>query len=198
MATAFNIPYLPARLIPDQPWSDDDFFRFCQENHDLRVERSATGEIVLMSPGGSGTSRANAVIVAQLVSWSESTENGVVFESNGGFLLPDGSVLAADAAWMQNHRWEALTLKEQSRFAPACPDFVIELRSPSDSLPELQRKMTLWLANGAQLGWLIDPKARTVEIYRPDQGPELMRHPAEMRGEGWLAGFTLVMRSIWT
>ena len=120
-----------------------------------------------MSPSGSGTSGINFRILVQLGSWAEANGTGIGFESNGGFLLPDGSMLAADAAWLRKERWNSLSREEKLRFAPVCPDFVIEVRSPSDRVTVLRKKMHTWLANGVQLAWLIDPEAKAVEVYRP-------------------------------
>jgi Uma2 family endonuclease len=121
----------------------------------------------------------------------------VAFDSNGGFTLPDGSMRAADAAWVELTRWNALSAQDQARFAPLCPDFVIELRSPSDNLSDLQTKMNQWIANGAQLAWLIDPIDRTVSVYRPGESPEVHHHPSSVQGSGVIAGFELVMTRIW-
>ncbi len=162
--------------------------RFCAANDALRVERDANGEILVMTPAGSKTSKMNMRIGRLLDEWAEADGRGVAFDSNGGFTLPDGSMRAADAAWVALPRWKALSDADQSRYAPLCPDFVIELRSPSDSLPEFKEKMDLWIANGAQLAWLIDPMEQAVSVYRPDQQPELHSHPTSVHG-GWGYGW---------
>jgi Uma2 family endonuclease len=177
--------------------TDDELLRFCAANDGLRVEREANGEILVMTPAGSKTSKMNMRIGRLLDEWAEADGRGVAFDSNGGFTLPDGSMRAADAAWVALCRWQALSDADQSRFAPLCPDFVIELRSPSDSLPELKEKMELWIANGAQLAWLIDPIDRTVSVYRPGESPEVHHHPSSVQGVGVMAGFELVMARIW-
>jgi Uma2 family endonuclease len=171
--------------------------RFSAANEVLRVERDANGEILVMTPAGSRTSRMNMRIGRLLDEWAEADGRGVAFDSNGGFTLPDGSMRAADAAWVALPRWKALSDADQSRYAPLCPDFVIELRSPSDSLTELREKMQQWIANGAQLAWLIDPIERAVSIYRPGEEPEVLRHPTSVQGNGVMAGFELVMARIW-
>jgi Uma2 family endonuclease len=188
---------LPLRFRPETPMSDEDLMRFCAANDFLRVERDANGEIHVMTPAGSKTSRMNSRITRLLDEWAEADGRGLSFDSNGGFTLPDGSVRAADAAWVDRKRWDALSAKDQARFAPLCPDFVIELRSPNDSLPELQAKMDQWIANGAQLGWLIDPEGKAVSIYRSGGSPEVHHHPTSVQGSGVIAGFELVMARIW-
>ena len=177
--------------------TDEELLRFCAANDALRVEREANGEILVMTPAGSKTSRMNMRLDRLLDEWAEEDGRGVAFESNGGFTLPDGSMRAADAAWVALDRWNALTDAQQSTYAPLCPDFVIELRSPSDSLPELETKMEQWMANGAQLAWLIDPLEQTVSIYRPGQAVEVLHHPTSVQGDGVMAGFELVMARIW-
>lgn len=177
--------------------SDEELMRFCAANDALRVERDANGEILVMTPAGSRTSRMNSRLTRLLDEWAETDGRGVSFDSNGGFTLPDGSMRAADAAWVALPRWKALSNADQSRYAPLCPDFVIELRSPSDSLPELKEKMELWIANGAQLAWLIDPIEQNVSVYRPVGGVEVHHHPTSVQGDGVMAGFELVMARLW-
>ena len=177
--------------------SDEELMRFCAENDFLRVERDANGEILVMTPAGSRTSRMNSRITRLLDEWAEQDGRGIAFDSNGGFSLPDGSMRAADAAWVALPRWKALSDADQSRYAPLCPDFVIELRSTSDSLPALKAKMELWVANGAQLAWLVDPMDKSVSVYRPDQSLEVHHHPSSVHGSGVMAGFELVMARIW-
>jgi Uma2 family endonuclease len=150
-----------------------------------------------MTPSGSRTSRINSQITHLLTAWAQDDGRGIAFDSNGGFSLPDGSVRAADAAWVGLDRWQALTDTQQSGFAPICPDFVIELRSPSDELPDLQAKMAQWIANGAEVAWLIDPMEKAVTIYRPGDQPELLAHPTSVQGTGPITGFELVMSRIW-
>jgi Uma2 family endonuclease len=188
---------LPIRIRPEVPMTDDELLRFCAANDPLRVERDANGEILVMTPAGGKSSRMNSRVTRLLDEWAEADGRGVAFDSNGGFTLPDGSMRAADAAWVDLPRWQALTDAQQSRFAPLCPDFIIELRSPSDRLPDLQAKMLQWIANGAQLAWLIDPIEQSVTIYRPGQAPEVHHQPSSVQGDGVMAGFELVMARIW-
>ncbi|MBS1821891.1 MAG: Uma2 family endonuclease [Acidobacteria bacterium] len=177
--------------------TDEELMRFCAANDALRVERDANGEILVMTPAGSKTSKMNMRIGRFLDEWAEQDGRGVAFDSNGGFTLPDGSMRAADAAWVLAKRWESLTSEQQDGYAPLCPDFVIELRSPSDSLPELKAKMEHWIANGAQIGWLVDHEARSVWVYRPREQPEAHHEPSSVQGSGVVAGFELVMGRVW-
>lgn len=188
---------LPLRFRPEKPMSDEELMRFCAANDFLRVERDANGEILVMTPAGSKTSSMNSRITRLLDEWAEADGRGIAFDSNGGFSLPDGSMRAADAAWVALARWDALTEAEQSRYAPLCPDFIIELRSQNDGLAKLKQKMEQWIANGVQLGWLIDPENKTVSIYRPGERPEILTHPTSVQGNGPVTGFELVMERIW-
>jgi Uma2 family endonuclease len=188
---------LPLRFRPETPMNDEELMRFCAANDALRVERDANGEILVMTPAGGKTSRMNSRITRLLDEWAEADGRGVAFDSNGGFTLPDGSMRAADAAWVELKKWESLSARDQERYAPICPDFIIELRSPSDSLPELKEKMGHWLANGAQLAWLIDPEQRTIFIYRSGEQPEILACPTSIQGSGPVAGFELVMARVW-
>jgi Uma2 family endonuclease len=189
---------LPIRLRTAEPMSDLGLLRFCAANETLRVEREPNGEILVMTPAGFGTGKMNSRIVRLLDEWAESDGRGVVTDSNGGYTLPDGSMRAPDAAWVANWRWQSLSPQDQARFAPICPDFVIELRSPTDKLPDLQAKMEQWIANGAEVAWLIDPIGRAVTIYRPGDAPEHLAHPTSVQGTGPIAGFELVLSRIWT
>jgi Uma2 family endonuclease len=189
---------LPVRLRFERPMTDDELMRFCAENELVRVERERNGEILVMTPAGFGTGKMNSRIVRLLDEWAESDGRGVVTDSNAGYTLPDGSMRAPDAAWVANWRWQALSKEDQRRFAPICPDFVIELRSPSDRLPDLHAKMAQWITNGAQVGWLIDPEEKSVTIYRPGDQPEHLTHPTSVQGTGPIAGFELVLSKVWT
>ncbi len=188
---------LPVRLRPQVPLTDDELLRFCAANDGLRVERDANGEILVMTPAGIKTSRMNSRITRLLDEWAEQDGRGIAVDSNGGFTLPDGSMRAADAAWVHKSRWDALSDADQARFAPICPDFIIELRSPSDNLAELQAKVEQWMANGARLAWLIDPIEQEVSVYRPGESPEVHHHPTSVQGSGPIAGFELMMTRIW-
>ena len=197
MNFALNEIELPIRLITERPMSDFELMRFCAANETLRVEREPTGEILVMTPAGNKTSRMNMRICRILDEWAEADGRGIATDSNGGYTLPDGSMRAPDAAWVANTRMQLLSEEDQARFAPICPDFVIELRSPSDSLKELQAKMEQWIANGAEVAWLIDPIDKAVTIYRPGDAPEHLTHPTSVQGTGPITGFELVLSRIW-
>ena len=188
---------LPVRLRFQRPMSDEELIRFCAENEVLRVEREPNGEILVMTPAGSRTSRMNSRITRFLDEWAEADGRGVATDSNGGYTLPDGSMRAPDGAWVELRRWQALSAEQQTGYAPVCPDFVIELRSPSDRLPDVEAKMEQWIANGARVGWLIDPERKVVAIYRAGQAAEVLEDPSSVQGDGPVAGFELVMERVW-
>jgi Uma2 family endonuclease len=188
---------LPIRILPDRPMTDEELMRFCAANDGLRVEREPNGEILVMTPANSKTSKMNMRIGRLLDAWAEEDGRGVAFDSSGGFTLPDGSMRNPDASWVENSRWQALSDAQQSSFAPLCPDFLLELRSPSDKLPEAHAKMHQWIANGAHVAWLIDPVEKVVTIYRPGEQPEVHEQPTSVQGDGPVAGFELVMARVW-
>jgi Uma2 family endonuclease len=188
---------LPVRLRFQRPMTDEELEQFCATNDSLRVEREPNGEILVMTPAGSNTGKINLRIGRFLDEWAEADGRGVAFDSSAGFTLPDGSMRAPDGAWIRNDRWRALSEKDQGRFAPICPNFVIELRSPSDKLPDLEAKMQQWIANGAQVAWLIDPIEKAVTVYRPGDSPEYHAHPTSVQGTGPIAGFELLMARVW-
>lgn len=173
------------------------FYEFCQANQDLQIERTAQGNVIVMPPAFSDTGNRNFNISAQLWNWAEKDGRGLGFDSSAGFTLPNGATRSPDASWIQLERWNALTAEQRSSFAPICPDFVIELRSASDSLKALQEKMQEYIKNGASLGWLIDRQNQQVHIYRPDRETEILNNPIAVHGDPELAGFTLQMAKIW-
>ncbi|WP_293350991.1 MULTISPECIES: Uma2 family endonuclease [unclassified Microcoleus] len=167
-------------------------------NPDLRLERTAQGELIVNPPTGGESGNSNLSISGQLDRWCELNEDlGKGFDSSTGFILPNGARRSPDASWVSRARWEALTPKERKGFVPLCPDFVVELRSASDSLSTLQAKMREYIDNGARLGWLIDPQNRRVEIYRQQAEVEISIDPAELSGEDVLPGFVLNLRRVW-
>ena len=188
---------LPVRLRTEIPMTDEELLRFCAENELLRVERDANGELIVMSPTGMDTGGRNMDISTDLNLWARADGRGKAFDSNTGFTLPDGSMRSPDASWVLHSRLATLTPEDRRRFAPLCPDFVIELRSPSDSLAELKTKMVRWIANGVQLAWLIDPELQQVLIYRPNQPVEEHDRPTSVQGTEIVSGFELVMERIW-
>lgn len=171
--------------------TDEQFAEICQNNRDLRFERTAKGELVIMAPTGGETGRRNVELAAEFVLWNRRTRLGVVFDSSTGFKLPNGSTRSPDVAWVAMERWNALTPEQQRRFVPLCPDFALELKSPSDDLADLQAKMREYLDNGLNLGWLIDPEQQRVEIYRLGQSVETLTNPTTLSGEALLPGFVL-------
>ena len=182
------------------PWpdlSEEDFFQLCAVNRDLRLERTAEGEIVIMAPAGGASSNRNLNIGVALAIWAQRDGTGTAFDSSAGFRLPNGAVLGPDASWILRERLAALSAEQLERFLPLAPDFVIELRSPSDRLSVLEAKMAEYALNGVRLGWLIDPFDRTVKLYRPGKNPELMNEPERMAGDPELPGFVLEMGGIW-
>lgn len=177
--------------------TDQQFYKLCQANRDVRFERTATGELIIMSPTGSETGNRNGRLNQRLFNWSDQDASGIAFDSSTGFKLPNGADRSPDAAWVRLDRWNALSQEQQQRFAPICPDFVVELLSPSDNLATLQAKMQEYLDNGARLGWLINRQTHQVEIYRPDRLVNVLDNPESLSGEDVLPGFTLQMSEIW-
>jgi Uma2 family endonuclease len=176
--------------------TDEQFFELCQKNRDYRFERTASGELLIMPPAGSDTGRRNADLTFQLQAWSRQNNLGLVFDSSAGFKLPNNADRSPDASWVKRERWDALTPEQQETFAPLCPDFVVELRSKTDSLKALQTKMQEYIDNGARLGWLIDRKNQRVEIYRQGRDVEIVQSPATLSGEDVLPGFVLDLKDI--
>jgi len=193
---------LPLQLPPELYLivTDEQFEILAVTNRELRLERTARGELIVNPPTGWETGERNFSITAQLGMWVENNyEMGKAFESSTGFKLPNGATRSPDASWVSKARWEALADKQKKEtFAPVCPDFVVELRSDSDNLKPLQDNMKEYMENGSQLGWLIDPKNKRVEVYRLDQPIEALDCPSTLSGEAVLPGFTLSFKRIWT
>jgi len=183
-------------VVPNSRITDEQFVALCQANQDLRLERTAQGEVIIMPPASAGTSYHNMRIAQQVVTWADRDGTGVVFDSSAGFTLPNGAIRGPDVSWIKRERWEALSEDQQYSFAPICPDFVIELRSPSDTLAGLQEKMQEYIDNGVQLGLLIDRKNRKVYRYRPGCQPEILTDPSEVSCDPELPGFSLQMTPI--
>lgn len=182
---------------PALQMDDDQFFEFCQLNRDWRIERTAEGELIIMPPTGWTTGSSNLRIGSALLIWADQDGTGVASDSSTGFTLPNGATRSPDAAWVRKSRLATLTKDQKNKFLPLCPDFVIELRSPSDTLETLQDKMHEYIDNGAQLGFLIDPIARRVHIYRPGVASSYLDNPATVSGDPELAGFVLDLAKIW-
>ncbi|MFN7499266.1 MAG: Uma2 family endonuclease [Dolichospermum sp.] len=177
--------------------SHEQFLDLALANRDLQLERNATGELIIMPPTGSYTGKINFDIAGQLWFWNRQTKLGEAFDSSTGFHLTNGSDRSPDAAWIKQEKWDTLSLEQKESFAPICPDFVLELRSQTDSLEKLQSKMREYIENGASLGWLIDQKNQRVEIYRPGKDVEILKHPTSLSGEDVLPGFILDLTELW-
>jgi Uma2 family endonuclease len=186
-------------LEPDalhERFTDEEYEQFCAENPELRVELTSEGEMIVQLPVVSEGGGRNFLLTARFGAWVEADGTGVGFDSSAGFTLPNGAKRAPDVSWMRRERWAALTPKQQETFAHLCPDFVVELRSQSDRLKPLQKKMEEYLESGAQLGWLIDPLKKQIHIYRPDTPVEVLDQPTEVSGEQLLPGFVLKLEGI--
>ncbi|MBC7931427.1 MAG: Uma2 family endonuclease [Rubrivivax sp.] len=177
--------------------SADEFYDFCMLNRDLNLELTSEGDLIIMPPTGMKTGNRNFKLSVSFGAWAEKDGTGLGFDSSSLFSLPNGAKRSPDLCWIRKERWEALTEKEQERFSPICPDFVAELRSPSDSLKRLQKKMEEYVQNGAQLGWLIDPLKKKIYVYRPRVAVEILDDPQTVSGESVLPGFVLDVRMLW-
>lgn len=186
---------LTLNLEPVIHLTHERFYQLCQTNRDVRLERTAEGHLIIMPPTGWGTGDRNAEITFQLRAWSKQTGLGKVFDSSTGFTLPNGADRSPDAAWVKQERIEALN-PDPDRFLPLAPDFAVELRSASDSLKSLREKMQEYIENGVRLGWLINPRDRQMEIYRPGQAVEVLQSPTTLSGEDVLPGFVLDLSQI--
>jgi Uma2 family endonuclease len=187
---------LVLRLPASLPMDEDQFFDFCQENDALRIERNAQGELIIMPPAGGETGDRNFRLVVLFGQWVERDGSGVGFDSSTGFIFPNGAERSPDVAWVKRERLAALTPEQKARVLPLCPDFVIELRSPSDRLKPLQDKMQEYIDNGARLGWLLDPSPNRAYIYRPNRPVEQHDNPATLSGDPELPGFVLPVAAI--
>lgn len=177
--------------------TDEQFYQLCRANPDVKFERNANGTLVIISPTGGETGNRNLEIGADFAIWNRQTKLGLCFDSSTCFKLPNGAQRSPDIAWIKQDRWQALTPAQREQFPPIAPDFVLELLSPSDSLSATQTKMQEYIDNGVQLGWLINRKNRTVEIYRPNPPTQILTNPTQLSGENILLGFTLNLSSLW-
>ncbi len=177
--------------------SDREFEEFCRANEDLRIELTSEGELIVMPGTGGRTGRRNFKLTGLFSAWAEADASGQSFDSSTIFSLPNGAKRSPDLSWVRNGRWDALAESEQETFPPLCPDFVVELRSQTDRLSSLQAKMQEYIANGAQLGWLIDPLERKVYVYCPEAAVEVLDNPRNVSGEPLLKGFSLDVQSLW-
>lgn len=177
--------------------TDDEYYDFCQINPDLRIERTAEGDILIMPPAGLESGFRNSNLTTQLENWARKDGRGLAFDSSAEYILPSGAAYSPDASWVLRSRVNSLSKEQKRKFPPLCPDFVVELMSPSDRLSKVKGKMHEWMENGAQLGWLLDPDHRTAYIYRPGREPEQTVNPERLFGEGPVAGFVLELADIW-
>jgi Uma2 family endonuclease len=197
IATSIEILPLVLRFPPAMEMDDDRFFEFCQLNEDLRVERNLNGELIIMPPTGGETGKRNFGLTGQMFMWTRQDDTGIGFDSSTGFTLPNGAVRSPDVAWIKKERWEAIDPEKRKKFPPVCPDFVIELKSTTDSLKILQEKMEEYIENGASLGFLIDADRKQVYVYRSNAPVECWNEPETLSGEPILRGFTLDLKQIW-
>ena len=187
----------PITLRPSITLSDEELIRFSRDNKPYKIERNNRGEITIMSPVGGIGSVHEGFVYGEFYVWARHDGTGKVFSPSAGFNLPDGSCLSPDVAWMPLDRWNSLSLKQQTGFPPLCPDFLIEVRSASDSRRMVEEKMQLWLDNGAQLAWLVDPVDANITIYRPGDAPETLDRPATLAATAPVAGFILDCDPLW-
>jgi Uma2 family endonuclease len=176
--------------------TDEQFEQLAAANQELRLERTATGELIIMPPTGGETGERNLDLAGQLWLWNRQTNSGVVFDSSTGFRLPNGATRSPDVAWVELTRWQALTPQQRKKFPPLCPDFAIELCSETDDLPDIQNKMQEYLDNGLRLGWLIDPRTRRVEIYKLGRSVQILQAPLTLSEEAVLPGWVLSLEKI--
>jgi len=195
LAITFPMETLTLNVPPTVGLTDEQFYQLCVANEEWRLELTAEGELIIMPPTGGESGISNAGLTAKLYNWNEQSRLGKAFDSSTEFRLPNGAFRCPDASWVIRERWEALPREDRKRFPPLCPDFVIELRSETDSLKKLRSKMQDYLANGIRLGWLIDPQTPLVEIYRPSQAVATINfsidEPPTLSGEDVLPGFVL-------
>lgn len=176
--------------------TDDEFFEFCGVNRDLRIEMTKEGEMIIMMAVGSEGGHRNYLLTVRIGVWAEADGGGIGFDSSTGFTLPNGAKRSPDFAWILREKWEALPEKERKKFAPICPDFVVELRSETDNLKMVKEKMEEYIASGARLGWLIDPLEKKVHIYRLRARVKVLNRPKTISGEPLLKGLTLDLTGI--
>ena len=192
--------YIPSELIAltHRTVTPEEFEQLCAEYDEWRLELTSTGELIVMPGTSLQTGRRNANLTSQLVVWTEKDATGVCFDSSAMFALPNNARRSPDASWVKSEKWDNLSETQQDSFAPICPDFVVELRSKSDRLQFLRNKMTEYIANGASLGWLIDPFNRQVYVYRPNEEVVTLINPESVSGDPLLPGFKLDLTEVWS
>lgn len=200
MATVYVNSDIPLTVQFGPSWkvmSDDDFFDFCQRNRDLRIERAANGDLVVMPPVGADTSELNAKLTTAFANWNQIQKLGTVYDSSGGFQFCTGAVRSPDCSWFSIERVNQFSKEQRRKFLPLAPDFVVEIRSPSDSLPALHGKMREYIDAGVRLGWLIDPDSKTLWTYQLGTEPTQLDNPESVSGDPVLPAFVLKMAAIW-
>ena len=197
--TKVRTEYLPVLLHtrPALDMDEEQFFEFCRLNDELRIDRTAEGDLEIMPPAGGETSNRNIELSTQLHLWARRNGTGVAFDSSGGFVLPNGAIRSPDASWVPRERLQTLSTEQKSKFPPLCPDFVVELRSPSDPLSTVEAKLREYVENGTRLGWLIDPETKRAHVYRPNEPPQVLENPDRLSGDPVLPGFVLDLKPIW-
>lgn len=188
---------LRLKMAPAVPMTQEQFFDFCQQNRRIRFERTAKGELIVMPPAGGESSAQNLSVAAQLYFWTRQDGTGKAFDSSGGFILPNGANRSPDASWVLLSRLIGFSKEQLRKFLPLCPDFVVEVLSPSDSLQQTLEKMEEYMNNGAKLGWLINPRQNQVCVYRPGQQVQILENPTSLAGDPELASFVLDLEPVW-
>lgn len=199
-STLFVYPYEPLEIDFGsllKPINDDEFLKLSRENQDLQIEMTKDGDLIIMPGTGGLTGNRNARIIARAVIWAEEDGTGVTFDSDTIFRLPNGAKRLPDFSWVKNEKWNSLDKTDKEKIVPFAPDFLIELRSPTDFLEDLQAKMQEYIENEVSLGWLIDPTTHKVYVYRSNQAVEILENPMEVSGEPLLKGLVLNLKEIW-
>jgi Uma2 family endonuclease len=195
--TQLDDAYIPPELIGVTKMTAEQFEQVCRKYRKLRLELTSSGELIVMPPTGGLTSTRTADLTYQLMAWTRKDATGICLSETGGFILPNNAIRSPDASWIRRERWDSLSQQQKERFLPFAPDFLVELRSRTDRLPVLLGKMEEYIANGASLGWLIDPSTRRVYVYRPDDEVVVLENPETVLGEPLLPGFTLNVTELW-
>ncbi len=179
-----------------EPYTREQLTSLAAQYPDLRMELTKEGRLIVMPPSGGESSHQSSIVGGRLFAWADQDKTGVTFDANGGYNLPNGGTRAPDASWLRRDRWDALTPEQRQKFLPLCPDFLVEVLSPTDSLTETRQKMEEYKENGARLGWLINPRRRQVEVYRLNRDVEVLNAPVSLSGEDVLPGFVLDLAGI--
>lgn len=196
-AAIVGFPDISLQMLPAVAMTQDQFFDFCQQNPDMRFERTAEGDLAIIARSGWETGLQDTEVCGQLGNWAAARGDGKAVGSSAGYILPNSANRAPDASWISPEQLASVTAEQRKKFLPVCPFFLIEVRSPSDSLKKLQEKMDEYIANGCRLGWLIDPEKQQVHVYRPGQPVQVFDNPATVSGDPELPGFILDLEPVW-